>query len=310
MARLKLGRRSGILAALVATVLLVAGASLAIGSSLGWVSAPSGTPLPARCVPHAASGGSPGEALTSRSGSPAESLDQERLRSLVLCVPVLEYHRIVPPAEAGDSLPGLVVPPETFSAQLDALRAAGWHAITARELGDDLATGQMPPRRTFVITIDDGWDDGYEHALPILERHGFAATYFVIAGRIDRPDFLSGSQLKALVAAGHEIGNHTLGHGRLTTLAPNRIAAEIGRASDLIAAVTGARPASVSYPYGAFDRRVIDAIAICPGIRIAMSEVRSIGATWAGRFEVPRLAVDSRVTPGDLLARLRGVEDG
>jgi len=38
-----------------------------------------------------------------------------------------------------------------------------------------------PPDKTFVITIDDGWDDGYTYALPILQSHGFVATYFVIA---------------------------------------------------------------------------------------------------------------------------------
>ena len=71
-----------------------------------------------------------------------------------------------------------------------------------------------PPAKTFVITIDDGWDDGYTYALPILQSHGFVATYFVIAGRIDRPGFLTSAHLQALVAAGDEIGDHTMDHER------------------------------------------------------------------------------------------------
>ena len=58
--------------------------------------------------------------------------------SFTLHVPILMYHRIVPSAEAGDSIPGLVVPPDTFAAQLDALEAAGWHTITMATLANDL----------------------------------------------------------------------------------------------------------------------------------------------------------------------------
>ena len=110
--------------------------------------------------------------------------------SFALHVPILMYHRIVPFAQDGGSLPGLVVPPVTFAAQLDALEKAGWHTITMATLANDLQAHIKPPAKTFVITIDDGWADGYTYALPILQSHGFVATYFVIAGRIDKPDFL------------------------------------------------------------------------------------------------------------------------
>ena len=36
------------------------------------------------------------------------------------------------------------------------------------------------------ITIDDGMRDGYDNALPILQRHGFVATFAVVVGRVDR----------------------------------------------------------------------------------------------------------------------------
>ena len=52
------------------------------------------------------------------------------------------YHRIIPTSEAGNSAPGLVVSPEMFSAQLKALRDAGWQSITMATLADDMATDQ------------------------------------------------------------------------------------------------------------------------------------------------------------------------
>ncbi len=93
--------------------------------------------------------------------------------------------------------PGLVVSPDLFAAQLEALVAAGWRSITAAELAADLAAGDRPPPRTFVITFDDGRSDGYTQAFPILRRLGLVATFYVITGRIGMANNLSASQLRA-----------------------------------------------------------------------------------------------------------------
>jgi peptidoglycan/xylan/chitin deacetylase (PgdA/CDA1 family) len=237
------------------------------------------------------------------------------------------YHRIVPLAEAGDSIAGLVVPPKTFDAQLTALADAGWHAITMATLANDLATQVRPPAKTIVITIDDGWADGYTYALPILQSHGFVATYYVIAGRIDHPSFLSSAQLQALVAAGDEIGDHTMDHRRLTSQTPAKLKYEIDAGAARIAQVTGYWPVSLAYPEGHEDAKVVAAVGACQELQIAVIEgALSIetpaaapkpGATpapttlklqgyetWADRFRVPRVRVTPGTTPTDLLGLL------
>jgi peptidoglycan/xylan/chitin deacetylase (PgdA/CDA1 family) len=241
--------------------------------------------------------------------------------SFVLHVPILMYHRIVPFAEAGDSIHGLVVPPETFAAQLDALQSAGWHTITMATLANDLQANVKPPERTFVITIDDGWDDGYTYALPILVQHGFVATYFVIAGRIDRPGFLTSAHLRALVAAGDEIGDHTMDHVDLAVQPAAKLTSEIDAAAARIAQVTGHWPESFAYPSGIVDSRVATAVAACQELRIAVIEEpltpEKPGATaeprigvlvaletWANRFVVPRIRVTPNTTPARLVAAL------
>ena len=70
---------------------------------------------------------------------------------------------------------------------MDAMAAAGWKTITMGELGDDLRLGITPEPKTFVITFDDGYEDGYKNAFPALLSHGFRATFFVIASRIGSP---------------------------------------------------------------------------------------------------------------------------
>lgn len=228
--------------------------------------------------------------------------------SFALHVPILEYHRIVPLAEAGRSIPGLIVPPQRFAAQLDALERAGWHTITLATLANDLAAHVKPAARTLVITIDDGWDDGFTNALPILAQHGYVATYFVIASRIDRAGFLTQAHLHALVAAGDEIGDHTMDHVYLTRERGASLTYQIDAAAARIAQITGYWPESLAYPYGSENSRVVAAVAACQGMRIAVIEGKHplIYQTWANRFVIDRIHVSSGTTPADLVAELGG----
>ena len=244
------------------------------------------------------------------------------------------YHRIVPIAEAGNSLRSLVVPPETFAAQLDAVEGAGWRTITAATLANDLQTGAKPPPKTFVITIDDGWDDGYTYAFPILARHGFVATYFAIAGRIDTPGFLTSAHLKELVAAGDEIGDHTMSHFNLTGGSAATRQYQIEAAAARIAQVTGRWPESLAYPYGGENAGAAASVAACQELRIAFIESAASPAkptgsqqpgasespttrptprptltpipneTWANRLVIPRIRVSPGTTPAGLLGEL------
>ena len=261
-----------------------------------------------------------------RGARPVAAPASEKGGSFTLHVPILMYHRIVPTAEAGDSIPGLVVPPETFAAQLDALKRADWHTITMATLATDLQAHVTPPARTFVITIDDGWDDGYTYALPILQSHGYVATYFVIAGRIDRMGFLTSGHLQALVADGEEIGDHTMDHVDLAVQPASKLPYEIDAAAARIAQVTGRWPESFAYPSGVVDNKVAAAVAACQEMRIAVTEepvaAEAPGATkppvgmpvaletWADRFVVPRVRITPNTTPTNLEGDLGILEAG
>ena len=236
--------------------------------------------------------------------------------SFTLHVPILMYHRIVPLADAGNSISGLVVPPDRFDAQLTALAGAGWHTITMATLATDLQSRVAPPPKTFVITIDDGWYDGYTYTFPILKSHGFVATYYVIAGRIDTTDFLSSVQLLELVAAGDDIGDHTMAHANLPGKSATRLNYEIDAAAARIAQVTGHWPQTLAYPSGHEDAKVVAALGACQELRMAViassllivspSSTKTLQAyeTWADRFLTPRIRVTPGTTPATLLAWL------
>ena len=218
-------------------------------------------------------------------------------------VPVLMYHRVAPADEFGDSLPGLVVSPDQFAAQLQALVAAGWRSITAAQLAADLVGGITPPLRTFVITFDDGRSDGYTHALPILRRLGLVATFYVITGRIGMTYNLSASQLRGMAAAGMEIGSHTVDHVRLASANPPAARLQLTRSAATIARVTGQRPTTFAYPFGGLDP-FAQSLVQEMGYAMAFTEVTGCQQSWWGRLASPRVRVSPSMLPADLLHRL------
>jgi peptidoglycan/xylan/chitin deacetylase (PgdA/CDA1 family) len=299
-------------------------ANVAVGPSSSGFPSPTttgtrGTPAPSyplvnSCVP------------SSVPGSVAVTAPKARDNSFTLHVPILMYHRIVPFAEAGNSSPGLVVPPETFAAQLDAIAAAGWHTITMAALAADLEAHAQPPARSFVITIDDGWEDGYTYALPILKSHGYVATYFVVAGRIDKPDELTSGELQALVAAGDEIGDHTVDHVDLEKLPVASQRYEIDAAAARIAQVTGRWPESFAYPSASANNSDAAVVAACgilhsgvveeplpavkPGASKPVIGVPVALETWTTRFAIPRVRITPNTNPVYLAEDLKLLSAG
>lgn len=218
-------------------------------------------------------------------------------------VPILMYHRIIAAADSGGSLPGLCVPPAVFDAQLTALADAGWHTITMATLAADLASGTRPPPRTFVLTFDDGYRDGLTNALPILLRHGFVGTFYVVTGRMADPRNLHPADLVTLAKAGMEIGDHTVNHVDLARLSPAQVAYQIDDAAATVASIVGRRPVTFAYPFGAFNSTVIAAVASA-GLAVAVRNVARGPVDWTNRFLLPRMEVGPWTRPAALLARV------
>ncbi len=90
---------------------------------------------------------------------------------------VLTYHRVL---DKPDPIFHNEVHLEQFRKQVRALR----NAFNVLPLGRAIALqekGQLPPR-TVCITFDDGYEDNYRNALPVLNEHGLKATFFIATG--------------------------------------------------------------------------------------------------------------------------------
>ena len=93
-------------------------------------------------------------------------------------VPVLMYHHVSP---AGGFIS---VTPENFDSQLAWLAKHGYRALTTAEFLDHLSGRQPAPARSVLITFDDGYLDNWVYAYPLLKRHGYHATFFIVTGQL------------------------------------------------------------------------------------------------------------------------------
>ncbi len=175
---------------------------------------------------------------------------------------IFTYHSVgLPPKGARD--PFLFTAPARFAEQLAALRAAGCTSVSL----DDFGKLEVP-RNGVVVTFDDACRNVAEHALEPLARHGFRAIEFVVAGLIGGQNawdvkhgdasvpLMDEGQLREWLAAGHEIGSHTVSHRNLThcdeAVAREEIFASKHRLEDLF----GRPVRHFCYPHGRWDERV------------------------------------------------------
>ncbi|MBU6320927.1 MAG: polysaccharide deacetylase family protein [Patescibacteria group bacterium] len=169
-------------------------------------------------------------------------------------VPILVYH-IVRPSYPSDSaaVRALAVTPETFDAELAHLASAGYRVVPLAALESSLASSTPLPAKPVVITLDDGWEDQYQYAFPILRAHGDPATFFVFTNAIGRKGFFTWSELKEMLAVGMSIGDHTESHPYLTRLSLAKQQQEILGARAILERGLGVSIREFAYPFGLHD---------------------------------------------------------
>ena len=172
--------------------------------------------------------------------------------------PILMYHRVgSPPRDAGAIRRDLTIAPDLFAAHLDMLAGAGYQAVSMAALWAALADGAEIPAKPVVLTFDDGYDDAYRCAYPLLARRSMTGMFYLITGFIGQPGYLTWAQAAEMRAAGMEMGNHSVTHHNLRGRDHAYLMAEIDGAASAMAGVFGERPRFFCYPLGHYDSRVI-----------------------------------------------------
>ena len=122
------------------------------------------------------------------------------------------------------------------------------------------------------FTFDDGNASDAELALPRLAERGLCASFFPCAGRIDEKGYCSAAQLRALADAGMTIGSHGWDHRPWRGLRGAALDRELAEARARLQDVTGQPVDTAACPFGAYDRRVLDALSEAGFSRVYTSD--------------------------------------
>jgi peptidoglycan/xylan/chitin deacetylase (PgdA/CDA1 family) len=219
-------------------------------------------------------------------------------------VPVLMYHVIAPPP-SGAPFPGLYVTPQEFAAQMDALKQAGWRAVTLDQLQAYWTKGaKLPAGKPVVLTFDNGYRSQYTQALPVLRKLGWVADENIqLSGLPPSQGGLTTSQVKGMVDAGWELDTQGISHADLITLDATQLHYEIDTARKTIQRRYGVPVNWFCYPSGHYDTTVIKAVRAAGYIGST-----TVIPGWAGPsndpYRLPRLRVLGGTSPSALLKQI------
>jgi len=172
-------------------------------------------------------------------------------------VPILVYHHVVP----GHSPGPLFATPEGFEDQLKYLKDNGYQAISFHDLADSVEYGAALPDHPVILTFDDGWENQYAYAFPLLQKYGFTATFFVVTSYLDHQNFMTLDQLRTMLAAGMTIGDHTRSHPPLPSIGSGqRLGDEIAGSKAWLEQQLGIVVDAFAYPYGSYTPAVAAAV--------------------------------------------------
>ena len=194
-------------------------------------------------------------------------------------VPILMYHYIRTVTDPKDTLGfNLSITPTNFEEQLKWLSEHHYHTMPL----NDFCQGKTLEDNPIILTFDDGYDDAYSAALPLLQKYNFTGTFFIVSGFVNQPRYVTSEQLKAMGDAGMELGAHTIKHIDLATASLARQEQEIN----------GSKQISLVFAYPA-GRYSADTIGLVKkyGFSCAVTTHYGIATEKSPPYELPRVRI-------------------
>lgn len=222
---------------------------------------------------------------------------------------VLMYHMISQHLPKNQSkFNRLRVRPKDFEKQLIWLKQNGFKSFTLSEL----VRLENIPEKSVVLTFDDGYEDNFRNAFPLLQKYGFKATIYIVLNRfennwatdkdldkasseLNREKMLSNEQIKTMLESGLiEIGSHTLDHVNLPKLNKEEKEKQLIESKKQIEEIFDIKCDSFAYPFGFYDKNSV-AIVENAAYTNATTTVNGVfDKNKYSNFEIPRIMVSGR----------------
>lgn len=221
-------------------------------------------------------------------------------------LPILMYHYIRTVTDQKDRLGmGLSVKPEIFAEQMKFLKDGGYTTVTLDDLTNAWKIGTPLPEKPIIITFDDGYEDFYTTAFPILKQHHFKATIYVVTEFIDKPRYLTKAQLEELANSPlMTIGSHTQHHVNLEVMSKQSLHDEIFASKSWLENITGRAINHFCYPSGKFNATTIRQVEAA-GYTTATTTLPGNLQDARHPFTITRLRISGSLSLGNFETLLR-----
>lgn len=215
-------------------------------------------------------------------------------------LPILCYHNVaMAPKDAPFKL--LYVSPDRFERQLWTLRRLGLRGVCASEGLARLRNATS--RGCVVLTFDDGYADTLTTAAPLMKCYGFGATCYVVSGAVgtynhwdaeylrEKKPLMSREQLDQWLAAGMEVGSHSLSHQRLQELPQDAAGYEIAESRAALRKMLGVPIEHFAYPFGQVTADIVELVRRA-GYSSAVTVVPGVARASHDPLRLPRILVN------------------
>lgn len=221
---------------------------------------------------------------------------------------ILMYHAVCPSRGNPNDI---FTAPELFEAHMRYLKWHNLRGVSIRELNRAMSVGNA--KNLVGLTFDDGYEHLLETVLPVLERHGFSATVFVVAGMMGkdndwefyyaprpRMNIIGIEGVRQLAERGMEVGSHSMSHTRLPAANREQLEEEVYGSREILSEVLGEEVHGFSYPYGAINGASVNAVR---GARYAYA-CATIMRVERNAYDLPRIVV-AEDSPNRFAVKLR-----
>ena len=175
-------------------------------------------------------------------------------------IPILMYHavHVMDPSEASNA--NLIVDPDLFEAQIKALANAGYYFLTPEEAYKAFTENALPAKKVVWLTFDDGNEDFYTIAYPILKKYKAKATNNVITGFVKKGNAgnLTVKQMKEMMAHGMSFQSHTVNHPDLSATDKATQKVELTDSIDFLENKLNTKVNTIAYPSGRYNQTTLD----------------------------------------------------
>jgi peptidoglycan/xylan/chitin deacetylase (PgdA/CDA1 family) len=221
-------------------------------------------------------------------------------------VPVLCYHNLAPQSKGR-----MILAAKVFEEQMRYLKQHGYRVINVREFVEFISLKRQLPRRSVLLTFDDGYRSFMQYALPVLKELGFTATLFIYTDFVGAgANALSWADLKKLQQDGFDIQAHSKSHGDMLRAATEsaaeydrRLEAELAQPRALFQKNLGAAPEILAYPYGRQDEAVVRRTRE-RGYTAAFTVRRQASPAFVDPYRIHRSQIYPEMTMEDFIKNL------